>query len=191
MSVGYLIGAIVFFHLVIIAAQKWLGPLETSAAVLSDEALRARDIALYGQAGKGDLDDAVLDVDDEVRPPAGRLASCRTCLVCMLRVDCSQKATKAAVLVWCLMSIDDASDPPPPRPLPWDDCMDGGLSTLVHWLHDSLQQCRSCSTVVSLSSPGRSNFSHCPYLSAHHTILQRLRIPTTHSLVKHGTSNPT
>ncbi|KAL3144459.1 hypothetical protein ABBQ32_004202 [Trebouxia sp. C0010 RCD-2024] len=66
-SVGYLIGAIVFFHIVIIAAQKWLGPLDNSAAVLSEEALRARDIALYGQAGKGDLDDSVLDVDDERR----------------------------------------------------------------------------------------------------------------------------
>ena len=69
-AVGYLIGAIVFFHFVIIAAQKWLGPLNTSSAVLSEEALRARDIALYGQEGKGDLGDSVLDVDDEVRSHA-------------------------------------------------------------------------------------------------------------------------
>ena len=55
-----------FFHIVIIAAQKWLGPLNISSAVLSEEALHARDVALYGQAGKGDVDDTVLDVDDEV-----------------------------------------------------------------------------------------------------------------------------
>ena len=75
-GVGYLIGAIVFFHFVIIAAQKWLGPLNTSSAVLSEEALRARDIALYGQEGKGDLGDSVLDVDDEVQPHALRAAIC-------------------------------------------------------------------------------------------------------------------
>ena len=64
MSVGYLLGAIVVLHIVIIAAQNFLGPLATSSAVLSEEALRARDVALYGQAGKGDVDDTVLDVDE-------------------------------------------------------------------------------------------------------------------------------
>ena len=66
MSVGYLLGAIVVLHIVIIAAQKFLGPLETSSAVLSEEALRARNVALYGQAGKGEVDDTVVDVNDEV-----------------------------------------------------------------------------------------------------------------------------
>ena len=75
MSVGYLLGAIVVLHIVIIAAQKFLGPLATSSAVLSEEALRARDVALYGQAGKGDADDTVLDVDDEVRVCSSACAS--------------------------------------------------------------------------------------------------------------------
>lgn len=44
----------------------WLGPLATSSAVLSEEALRARDVALFGQSGKGDVDDTVLNVNDEV-----------------------------------------------------------------------------------------------------------------------------
>lgn len=68
MSVGYLLGAIVVLHVVIIAAQEFLGPLNTSAAVLSEEALRARDTALHGQ---GDDDDTVLDIADEVhiQPP--------------------------------------------------------------------------------------------------------------------------
>lgn len=65
-SVGYLLGAIVVLHIVIIAAQKFLGPLETSSAVLSEEALRVRNVALYGQAGKGEVDDTVVDVNDEV-----------------------------------------------------------------------------------------------------------------------------
>lgn len=63
MAVGYLLGAIVVLHIVIIAAQEFLGPLNTSAAVLSEEALRARDIALHGQ---GDEDDTVLEIADEV-----------------------------------------------------------------------------------------------------------------------------
>ena len=63
---GFLIGAIIFFHFVIILAQKVLGPLGKNAAVLSEEALRARDVALYGQSGKGDLDDTVVDVDEQV-----------------------------------------------------------------------------------------------------------------------------
>ena len=64
---GYLIGAIVVFHIIIIAAQKFLGPLETGSAVLSEEALRARNIALFGQSGKGNVDDTVVDVDDQVQ----------------------------------------------------------------------------------------------------------------------------
>ena len=64
---GYLIGAIIFLHVVIILAQKFLGPLGKNAAVLSEEALRARDISLFGQSGKGELDDAVLDVDGQVQ----------------------------------------------------------------------------------------------------------------------------
>lgn len=40
--------------------------MATSSAVLSEEALRARDVALYGQAGKGNADDTVLEVDEEV-----------------------------------------------------------------------------------------------------------------------------
>ena len=67
-GVGYLIGAIIFLHVVIILAQKFLGPLGKNAAVLSEEALRARDISLFGQSGKGELDDAVLDVDGQVMP---------------------------------------------------------------------------------------------------------------------------
>lgn len=95
---GYLIGAIVFFHIVIIAAQKWLGPLDNSAAVLSEEALRARDIALYGQAGKGDLDDSVLDVDDEVHPRALRAAR----MWCLHSMSSSQgHTTTTAVPLWC------------------------------------------------------------------------------------------
>jgi len=64
--VGFLIGAIILFHFIIILAQKVLGPLGKNAAVLSEEALRARDVALYGQSGKGDLDDTVVDVDEQV-----------------------------------------------------------------------------------------------------------------------------
>lgn len=66
-GVGYLIGAIIVLHIIIIAAQRFLGPLETSSAVLSEEALRARDIALFGQSGKGDVDDSVVDVAEEVQ----------------------------------------------------------------------------------------------------------------------------
>ena len=65
-SVGFLIGAIILFHVIIILAQKVLGPLGKNAAVLSEEALRARDIALYGQSGKGDLDDTIVDVNEQV-----------------------------------------------------------------------------------------------------------------------------
>ncbi|DBB05992.1 hypothetical protein WJX82_004698 [Trebouxia sp. C0006] len=66
-SVGFLIGAIILFHFIIILAQKVLGPLGNNAAVLSEEALRARDVALYGQSGKGDLDDTVVDVAEQRR----------------------------------------------------------------------------------------------------------------------------
>lgn len=65
-GVGFLIGAIIFLHVVIIMAQKFLGPLGKNAAVLSEEALRARDISLYGQPGKGDVDDTVVNVDEQV-----------------------------------------------------------------------------------------------------------------------------
>ena len=51
---------------IIIAAQRFLGPLETSSAVSSEEVLRARDIALFGQAGKGGVDDTLVDVAEEV-----------------------------------------------------------------------------------------------------------------------------
>lgn len=68
MGVGFLLGAIVVFHVVIILAQKFLGPIGNNAAVLSEEALRARDVALYGQSGKGDVDDTIVDVDEQVPP---------------------------------------------------------------------------------------------------------------------------
>ena len=63
-GVGFLIGAIIVFHIIIIAAVKLLGPLGKNAAVLSEEALRARDISLFGQSGKGDVDDTALDVNE-------------------------------------------------------------------------------------------------------------------------------
>ena len=63
---GFLIGAIILFHFIIILAQKVLGPLGKNAAVLSEEALRARDVALYGQSGKGNVDDTVVDVAEQV-----------------------------------------------------------------------------------------------------------------------------
>lgn len=66
-GVGFLLGAIVVFHVVIILAQKFLGPIGNNAAVLSEEALRARDVALYGQSGKGDVDDTIVDVDEQRR----------------------------------------------------------------------------------------------------------------------------
>lgn len=61
-SVGYLIGCIIIFHIIIIAAQMFLGPLDNSAAVLSEEALRVRDQALYGAEGKDG--ETVVNVDD-------------------------------------------------------------------------------------------------------------------------------
>ncbi len=66
-GVGFLLAAIVLFHVIIILAQKFLGPLGNNAAVLSEEALRARDIALYGQSGKGGVDDTIVDVDEQVQ----------------------------------------------------------------------------------------------------------------------------
>ena len=75
-GVGYLFGAIIVFHTVIIAAQRFLGPLETSLAVLSEE---ARDIALFGQSGKGDVDDTVVDVSAQVQ-----ISTSSTCIVQVL-----------------------------------------------------------------------------------------------------------
>ena len=66
-SVGYLIGLIIILHIVIIVAQRFLGPLDNSAAVLSEEALRVRDASLYGTEGKDG--EVVVDVDEKVRSP--------------------------------------------------------------------------------------------------------------------------
>ena len=63
-GVGYLIGLIIILHIVIIVAQKFLGPLDNSAAVLSEEALRVRDQALYGSEGKDG--ETVVNVDEKV-----------------------------------------------------------------------------------------------------------------------------
>lgn len=112
-SVGYLLGAIVVLHIVIIAAQKFLGPLATSSAVLSEEALRARDVALYGQSGKGDVDDTVLDVDDEVHIcpfacasiPAVHSAACMPndgCRCICKKQECMFDFT--ATHVWAILS---------------------------------------------------------------------------------------
>ena len=67
-------------------AQKFLGPLGKNAAVLSEEALRARDISLYGQSGKGDVDDTVVNVDEQVSTvvapkPHGAFVKAVRCLV--------------------------------------------------------------------------------------------------------------
>lgn len=64
-SVGYLIGLIIILHVVIIVAQRFLGPLDNSAAVLSEEALRVRDASLYGTEGKDG--EVVVDVNEKVR----------------------------------------------------------------------------------------------------------------------------
>lgn len=64
MGVGYLIGCIIIFHIIIIVAQMFLGPLDNSAAVLSEEALRVRDQALYGAGGKDG--EVVVNMDEKV-----------------------------------------------------------------------------------------------------------------------------
>lgn len=63
-GVGYLIGCIIIFHIIIILAQIYLGPLDNSAAVLSEEALRVRDHALYGSEGRDG--ETVVNVDEKV-----------------------------------------------------------------------------------------------------------------------------
>lgn len=74
---GYLIGLIIILHVVIILAQKFLGPLGNNAAVLSEDALKVRDQALYGSKGKDG--EVVVDVNAKVDPYTSKPA-CLSCL---------------------------------------------------------------------------------------------------------------